>query len=617
MKDTHHDEVGTAELDLLEILREVYRRKWIIVAVAVLTAGAAALISYRQPDVYEASAALMIREPESAIDRNFDESSPAEETQVLSVETLQMLTESTSTMRLLFDTLWDKKLLEVWADETMDREAAFRGFQHALSTEVRRQQTRRSGTSVELLPILVLRARAEDPKDAQVIANEWATIVESKSKELYTQGVTAIDDFIGDMYKQSSDTLARLEDELAKKTLEANVALKTAQRETLSLKISELEGKILDLDIEIAVNAIEIQEGRRRILEQEYAGEWIGTVAESSSIQDEAYPFPTDNLSDRAKRVLALVSQKVAQTTALREYRLEQNLLGKEAKLAHYQLDIVRILTDKAKAEDELPSVEDALAALQKELDGMPETLVLDKAITDDALWDAAVNNPDSEIGALGSLKSEMVNPVYLSTREMEISTTSKIETIRSSVSQLTKTAESVTTQIEALDAEIGAIKQEVSRRESALKDTEANLTLLREDYLAEIKRVEEFEANNLRKVEEKKTRGERLAAFESDATTLESDLALAKLDLDILGREVDKTKNVRIAIAAKAETAALLQVTAENASRTGTTILYSAEADPNSLAMGGSKIVLGTTLMAVVLACVAVAGIAVLRPKS
>ncbi|MBL7647553.1 MAG: hypothetical protein JNK74_15310 [Candidatus Hydrogenedentes bacterium] len=617
MKDKHHTEVSTDELDLLELLREVYRRKWIIIAVAVLAGSLSALIGYTQPDVYEASAALMIREPESAIDQDLSEEGAREDTPILSVETLQLLTDSTSTMRELFDALWDQKKLQKWQGGTPDRDIVFRGFQNSLFTEVKRQQTRRSGTSVELLPILVLRARAENPNDAQVIANEWAKIVEAKSKQLYTQGVTAVDDFIGDMYKQSNETLARLEDELAKKTLEANVALKTAQRETLALKISEMEGVVLDLDIEIAVNAIEIREGRRRILEQEHAGEWIGTVAESSSIQNQPYPFPTDNLSDRAKRVLALVSQKVAQTTALRDYRLEQNLLGKEAKLAHYQLDIVRILADKAKAEDDLPSVQDSLAALQKELEGLPETMVLDKAITDDALWDAAVNNPDSEISSLGSLKSEMVNPVYMSTRELAISTASKIETIRSSVSQLTRTAENVTAQIEALDAEIGAIKQEVTRRENALKDTDTNLTLLREDYLAEIKRVEEFEADNLRKVEEKKTREERLAAFEADATTLESELALAKLDLDALSREVEKTKNVRTAIAAKAETAALLQVTAENASRTGTTILYEAEADLNSLAMGGSKIVLGTTLMAVVLACVAVAGIAVLRPKS
>ena len=243
MKDTHPIEAGMDELDLLEILREVYRRKWIVVAVAVLAGGMSALISYNQPDVYEASAALMIREPESAIDRSIDENNPPDESPILSVETLQMLTESTSTMRILFDSLWDQKRLEMWKGDTPDKEVVFRGFQHSLSTEVRRQQTRRSGTSVELLPILVLRARAEDPYDAQLIANEWAKIVESKSKEIYTQGVTAVDDFIGDMYKQSNETLARLEDELAKKTLEANVALKTAQRETLSLKISEIEEK--------------------------------------------------------------------------------------------------------------------------------------------------------------------------------------------------------------------------------------------------------------------------------------------------------------------------------------------------------------------------------------
>lgn len=147
---------------------------------------------------------------------------------VLSVETLQLLTESTETVWELFESLWAKQSLEMWKGQTLDKEAAFRGFQGALSTEVRRQQTRRTGTSIELLPILVLRARAQVPADAQIIANEWAQLVETKSKEMLTQGVTALDDFIGDMYKQSNESLIRLEDELAKKTVEASVTLKTA-----------------------------------------------------------------------------------------------------------------------------------------------------------------------------------------------------------------------------------------------------------------------------------------------------------------------------------------------------------------------------------------------------
>lgn len=616
MKEAHHSEDVPGELDLLEILREVYRRKWIILVVTLLAGISAAGISLTKADIYESSAALIIREPQSAIDRDPEDPVPAQDTSVISVETLQLLTESTETMWILFESLWNQKSLEMWKGTTLDKEVAFRGFQGSLYTEVRRQQSRRSGTSVELLPILVLRARASNPEDAQTIANEWARIVEAKSKEIYTQGVTALDDFIGDMYKESNDSLVRLEDELAQRTLEANVALKTAQRETLSTKTSELEGLVLDLDIEIAVNAIAISEGKRRILEQEYDGEWIGTVAEAALTQGAAYPFAEDQLSERAKRVLALVKQKVAQMASLRAYRLEKNLMGKEAKFLHYQTDIARILAEKSKAEDELPSVEESLVALQKELDSLPETMVLDKAITDDALWDAAVNNPDAKISALGSLKTEVVNPVFQSTKGMIIETTSRIETLRSSVGQLTKSAESVTTQMEALESEIAEIKQEVTRRESALKDTDTTLTLLREDYLGEIKHVEEFEASNLRKLEEKKTREERLAAFESDARKLESELALSKLDLDKLSREVEKTKNVRGAIASKAETAALMQVTAENASRTGTTLLYSAQADPQSLAMGGSKIVFATILTAFLLSCVAVAGLEVVRPK-
>lgn len=615
MKDAHHIEEGLGELDLLEILREVYRRKWLVLAVTLLAGAIAAGISYTKPDIYESSAALIIREPQSAIDRDPEAPAPAEEAPVLSVETLQMLTESTETMWALFESLWEKQSLAIWKEGMVDKEAAFRGFQGCLSTEVRRQQTRRNGTSVELLPILVLRARASSPEDAQTIANEWARIVETKSKEIYTQGVTALDDFIGDMYKQSNESLIRLEDDLAKKTMAASVTLKTAQLVTLGLKISEIEGVVLDLDIEIAVNAIAISEGRRRILEQEHEGEWIGTAAEAASAKGAAYPFPAESLSGRAKRVLALVDQKVTQMAALREFRREQNYLVKEKKFVHYQADLERILLEKAKAEDELPPVEETLAALLVEIENIPETLVLDKAITDDALWDAALNNPEAEISALGSLKSEVVNSVYQSTKERILLISSQAQTLKSSVAQLTESAENVSSLMESLESEIAETKQEIDRREAALKDTEASLALLREDYLAEIKLVEGFETANLRKLEEKKTREERLAAFEGEARSVDEELSLSKLDLDMLGREVEKTKNVRSAIASKAETAALLQVTAENASRTGTTILYNAQAAPNSLAFGGSKVVLATMLTVFLLCSVAVAAAKVLRP--
>jgi len=79
--------------------------------------------------------------------------------------------------------------------------------------------------------------------------------------------------------------------------------------------------------------------------------------------------------------------------------------------------------------------------------------------------------------------------------------------------------------------------------------------------------------------------------------------LSDSKLQIDQLTREVEKTKNVRMGIASKAETVALLQVTAESASRTGTAILYNAQADPDKVGPDRSKLVLGA-LAAGLLAC-------------
>lgn len=201
------------------------------------------------------------------------------------------------------------------------------------------------------------------------------------------------------------------------------------------------------------------------------------------------------------------MEQKVKQMAKLREYRLAQNYLAKEKKFTHYQTDLSTILLEKAKAEDELPAVEETLAALTKELETIPETLVLNKAITDDALWEAALNNPDADVEKLGSLKSEVLNSVYQTTKERIVETESHIKMLRSSVAQLTKSADSVSSLMENLEREIAEAKQEVVRREAALKDTELDRTVAGR-LSCRNQAGGEIRSASLRKIEEKKTPG-------------------------------------------------------------------------------------------------------------
>lgn len=592
------------ELDLGEILRELFRWKWTLLGVTLLVGVLAAGYSLTKPNLYESSAALIVREPPRAIDRTEENPAP-QDVPTLTVETLQALTESTEITWTLFETLLNDGVVAIDTANEQSKDGRFRQFQGTLRTEVKKQQSRVSGGS-DILPILILKARAESPRDAEKIANAWATLVETRSSEIYTKGVEALGAFIGDMYKKSNESLEELEGNLAEKELEASLTLKKARLATLTKKINTLEDEILDIDIELAVNKVAIEEGEARIQEQRVDNEWIGTVAEDALLKNEPYPFPLEGLSAQARKVLELCEQKVHQTDALRKFRREQNLLGKEKRFEHSQIDMERILAEKARVDDELPAVETALSALTEQLKDITETITLEKAITDDALWDHYINQDkedDPNPKMLIPLKSETLNPLYQSTRETIVELTSKAETLRGSTVQLERSEKAVMQLTEELESEIDMITEELDRRTTALEATKTSLALLRDDYLEEAKIVEELTLKNLRSQADRETRSELRDRLTMEANALDKSISDFELQIDALTRESDKTKNVRTALASKAEEVALLEFSTENATQTGTAILYQAQANPNKVAPSRSKFVL-MALVGAFLAC-------------
>ncbi len=596
MTTGHEEQYG--DLDLGEILRELYRRKWIMLGVTLLAGVVMAAYSLTKPNIYESSAALIVREPQQAIERGNDKASDT--AKMLSVETLQTLAESTEITWTLFEVLFEKGVID---GKKQEEQALFRGFQHTLTTTLKKQQSRRGGNAVDLLPILVLKARAQSPEEAQVIANEWATLVEAKSGELYTEGVEALDTYVGDMYDSSNESLIELETTLAAKKLDASLLLKKARLETLTEKITTLEDAIFDIDIELAVNKVAIEEGDKRIGEQEVEEEWIGTVAEEALLKDESYPFSQEELSAQALKVLKLSEQKVRKMEALRVFRQEQNLLAKKTKFTHYQADVIRILAEKAEASDKLPAIDAALAKLSRELEGIPETITLNKAITDDALWELYVNDAKAVTEVATPLKSESLNPLYQSTRKIVIDLTSQAETLRGSTTQLEQSAAAVTALSEKLEREIDALTEELDRRQASLEATKAAITFLRSDYLEEIKLVEELRLTNMRSQAERDIRNEQRNLMMEEAHALEDDISQFELEIEILTRETDKTKNIRMILATKAEEVALLKFSTKNATQTGTSVLWKAQADSNKVAPARSKLVLAS-MMATLLAC-------------
>lgn len=596
---------GYDEMDLGRMLRVLFARKWLIAGVTLLAGLATAAYSLTKANVYESSAALIVREPQAPLEQRAPEN-PApiiQQTPSLSVETLQTLTESTETVRALFDDLWAQGTIEAWAAPEANEQLAFRNFQNCLSTELMKQQNRRSPGAAELLPVLVLHARWRSPEEAQVIANEWARIAEDKSREVYTIGVEASKNFIGEMFDESNTELENLEDSLKSETLGANLRVKEARQDSYSKKIIALEDAILDIDVEIAVNTRAITEGSRRALEQEFEGDWIGAVAEDALLRGAEYPFEMSEISDVAAKVVDLTQRKVSQRDALRHYLREQNLLAKQKQFEHYEADIVRILAEKSECDDELPSLEGSLASLEKLLESIPEKVVLSKAITDDALWQSYLEGGETADKARTPLQSESLNPVYTTTIQSVVQLSSEIQKLRAQSSQLASSAEEVKQNMNELEVEIDQIQQELDRRTSALEATQGSLTLLRDDYIEERNLVDELIVDNMRKEEEKEIRQDKRDEYAKELDGLEVEVADSKLAIDQLTRRVETTENVRSSLAARAEAVDLLQLSANSASRTGTAIFYNAEANFNKVAPARTKMVLAAMVGALALA--------------
>jgi capsular polysaccharide biosynthesis protein len=584
-------------MDLGEVLRELYRRRWFLFGITLVAGLVTAGYTLMMPNVYESSAALIIREPQSAIDEDSEKAS-SDDSPNLSVETLQILANSTDILWLFFERLWDEQPLERWKKKSRAKMEEFNIFQVSLSTELKKQQSR-TGSSNLLLPILTLKARAHSPGEAQTVANMWATVLEEKSRNIYTTAVEAHEKFIGTMYEQSIAAVAQYETLLSEKTLEAAFDLKRLRIDSVKERSVGLEESIFDLGIDLAVNEIAILKGSRRITEQQHDGEWIGSIAEGAAHRADGYPFDLEGLTPQARKTVHAVERKLKQAESLRGYRRQQNLLGMQKGLEHYELDLTRILTEKAGVDDALPSAQAAMAALSEKMERTPEKITLDKAITNDALWNAYVNKALPNDGKLPVLKSEVVNPLYLLTGEKVVELIASIETLKGSSAQLAKSEEAVSQSIATLESEMDIVQREIDRQEQELGATMSVLAVLREDYLAEIVHVEKLIVGNVRKTEELETKTELRRSIANDVDKLEDDVAGFELEINILTRGVGKRQGVEATLASKAEEVALLKVSAENASRTGTSILYNAQANPQKIAPGRSKIVLASMAVA------------------
>ena len=174
------------EILIADILRGIWRRRWIIAAVAIL-GGLAGFGLARVPSrTYEATATLLIQPPQFS-----SELQPA----ALQVHAYQALLNTDYTLTQVRDALVE--------DGVLPQGSGLRGLREMVSTTI----PETTGRLPQSLPMIKIAVSASLPEQAERIANTYARVFVQMSREITTRGQEGALQFIESQYPAAGERL--------------------------------------------------------------------------------------------------------------------------------------------------------------------------------------------------------------------------------------------------------------------------------------------------------------------------------------------------------------------------------------------------------------------------
>lgn len=558
------------EIGVIRILHK-YRVRLLIFALAI--GALTAVITLFIPNKYSATAAISIQRPEVPIT---GEVSP------LQVEALRSLTESTRVKRELFDRLRGQGRLEERVD--------FRSFQRMLSTQVQHA----AGRERTLLPLVKLTATTSDQALSMEIANQWAEVVLSETSKIYQSGVDQLSTFTEAMYDQVSKSLLESEDRFAEIKLEANLDGNKLALGHNQKVYSRLLERVLELE-ELAVTSGALSSQiATRLAEQEVDGVWIGEVFPREGDPEGGISLPAG--TSLTERILETIRNLARNEEALAEFEKTSQIESKQARARVLKLQIDQISGEILQARGQLSGVEPSYRSLAEQLDELKPTITLKKVLGDELLMLLPEKGQSGK--EFPKMESEISNPIYEEIKAEAVRLSAETDGLRNRIEQGGERLEGLRGEVSDLNREIVSLSARqrvyqtaIARDRELLDDYALSYREDRREYEKLLKELDRGAAELAAKNDSLDQLAKGIAGLEEKVYSGENAIARRKRDLDNLSQ-------VRSSLAARAEEVALLKVSMENVSRSGTILLFSAQADPLKVGPGRTRIVLIAVLL-------------------
>jgi capsular polysaccharide biosynthesis protein len=572
--------VAAEDLSFVRTLQRLQRHCRLIIGGAIGTGLLTAIVVLFIPNTFRSTTALIVQEPK--IQRTW-------EAKPLTPEMLIELTESMEVKRDAFDSLL--------ADKRFKEPVDFDGFQRMLSTTVQRTV----GPNQALLPMISLNAQASDPDLAMDIANSWAKTVVKKSQYIYSRDIKDVSAFIGKLSGDAEAKRNEAEIKLATQTVASNVELRKKMLASTADKCAEIDTEIRDLLVKTEANKGMIEDLSKTVGAQTVAQTWVGEQYVRSYLAG-----ATDEIlasTHPVVRRIAVAAKEVANKKAtLLKFQEHAGLEKVRSEAKNYTKEFDEVNSKIKAASQEVQVLLGVREELTRALDSVPAKIVLEKAITDDALWALYTEGRLDPKTNFQTLKTEELNPVRqnLETRLVAVS---------ADIGRASRTVSFLSRRKPILDRMVQQSKNRVDELEGELRSYEASVesasevwAVYRSQFNTDRVELKKLELEQARAEAQLKTKGDILKNLLKTRSSLEKEIVESEHTLDLLKRDVSKVAGISISLASKTQEMALVQVSAEQTSRSGTAILFRAVANPRKVWPPRAKIVLAAMFLAAVL---------------
>ena len=580
MEEEKQSRTEVEEISPAELLRVILDHKTAIGLVTLGVGVLTALFTLSMPNIYESSAGLLIKRPEIQV---------AGETTPLTPDALLELTDSTQVKHLAYDHLVK--------EGTFEEDPGFEKFQRMLQVSPRREK----GSRPVLLPLVEIKTRTEDSLLAKHITNEWAKVVVEQSNRLYESDVEGLKGFMGNIYSEAISSLTSAEIAHATKVLGANLEIEKPRLASLIKRHSEFAEALMILDASVETNARLMAEVSVRVSKQEEEGIWVGEKFERDYRAGQHIPLASPTLL--SSTIESIVKSIIERETELIDFLQTTDAEYKQLELDTYSKQLEKFLPEVDAASQELAAAIRRYATLKLREPSIDKKLVLRKAITDDPMWEAWLEGKLPDSAEMPWMITEEENPVRTALETYLLDAEAEVEGLKETVRVLQDRKDEIRKEVSSATKELEFIRLERETKERGINGDRARLNILREEYDNERSLLEVLRINLEKYQADRKLNSDLTEGTKYSIVTLSEKISDDEVELKSLEREIEKLASVAKSLISKAGQTALLKL--EGATpRSGTAILYRAEANPQKVGPHRSKYVLAAMALAFIFSC-------------